>query len=193
MSDINVISRTQKVIVDAASSSVSIINAGPQGPGFGSEVKSYTVLGGTLGTQPTFSGTPLFTGKYVQLGRVIYFSVDVKFTNITSFGTGQYYVSIPFKSEVDFMVKSGVVNDVSTGKHYSLSGKVIAESKTVILSYTASNGHEDPFTYNSPVTLVTADSFNISGVYLRPAQGTASQYNANISYDELGYTYDTID
>ena len=32
MSDINVVSRTQKIIVDAASSSVSVINAGPQGP-----------------------------------------------------------------------------------------------------------------------------------------------------------------
>lgn len=32
MSDINVVSKTQKILVDVASSSVSVINAGPQGP-----------------------------------------------------------------------------------------------------------------------------------------------------------------
>lgn len=33
MTDINVVSKTQKIIVDPASSSVSVINAGPIGPG----------------------------------------------------------------------------------------------------------------------------------------------------------------
>lgn len=33
MSDINVLARTQRIIVDMASASVSVINAGPQGPG----------------------------------------------------------------------------------------------------------------------------------------------------------------
>ena len=33
MSDISVLSRTQRIIVDMASSSVSVINAGPSGPG----------------------------------------------------------------------------------------------------------------------------------------------------------------
>lgn len=33
MSEINVISRTQRIIVDPASSSVAVINVGPAGPG----------------------------------------------------------------------------------------------------------------------------------------------------------------
>lgn len=33
MSQINVVSRTQRIIVDPASSGVSVINVGPQGPG----------------------------------------------------------------------------------------------------------------------------------------------------------------
>jgi hypothetical protein len=33
MSELNVISRTQHIVVDAASSSVAVINAGPAGPG----------------------------------------------------------------------------------------------------------------------------------------------------------------
>ena len=33
MSDINVISRTQRIIVDPASSSVAVISVGPMGPG----------------------------------------------------------------------------------------------------------------------------------------------------------------
>jgi len=44
MSDITVVSRTQKIIVDMSTGSVSVINAGPQGPpGFS------LPLGGTTG------------------------------------------------------------------------------------------------------------------------------------------------
>jgi hypothetical protein len=45
MSDINVISKTQKIIVDAASSTASVINVGPQGP---SGVNGKTILNGTV-------------------------------------------------------------------------------------------------------------------------------------------------
>lgn len=167
MSDINVISRMQKIIVDAASNSVSIINIGPQGPGFWQNGVTYTVSGGASETQPTFSGAPLFSGKYIQLGQLIYFEINVLFTNITSFGTGQYYLTIPFDTESGFMTRSGCLHDASTSKQYSIAGHADSNSNTIYLSYTGSNGHDEPFDHNSPVSLTTSDSFHISGWYLK--------------------------
>lgn len=167
MSDINVISRMQKIIVDAASNSVSVINIGPQGPGLWQNGITYAVSGGSSGTQPTFSGSPLFTGKYIQFGQLIYFQVNVLFTNITSFGTGQYYLTIPFQTESGFMTRNGCLHDASASKQYSIGGHVNANSNMLYLTYIGSNGHDTEFDYNSPVVLTTADSFHISGWYLK--------------------------
>jgi hypothetical protein len=174
MSDINVISRMQKVIVDAASSSVSVINIGPQGPpglnGVPASVSSYTVSGGTTGTQPTFTGNPMFNGTYVLLGQLVYFQVTVEFDNITSFGTGQYYVSLPTTSLFKFSTRNGQLTDTSSGNRYGIVGSVLADSDQLLLRYTGSNGHDEIFDYNSPIVLQTVDDFQISGWYITAAQ-----------------------
>ena len=168
MSDINVISRMQKIIVDAASNSVSVINIGPQGPGFWQNGVPYTVSGGTLnGTQPTFSGAPMFTGYKVQMGQLVYFQINVEFDNITSFGTGQYYLTIPYNTLKSFMTRSGCLTDVSTNKQYGIAGHVEAGSNIMKLSYTGSNGHDIAFDKSSPVNLAIQDDFHISGWYLK--------------------------
>jgi hypothetical protein len=70
---------------------------GPQGPkgdpgADGSSTvaeQTYVVGGGTSGTQPTFTGSPLFYGSYASQGDLVHFRVNVDFDNITRFGTGQ--------------------------------------------------------------------------------------------------------
>jgi len=68
---------------------------GPIGNIDGIEENIFVVQGGTTGTQPTFSGNPLFSGSYVKTGPMVHFRIDVDFDNITSFGTGQYYLDLP--------------------------------------------------------------------------------------------------
>jgi hypothetical protein len=51
---------------------------------------SFTVNGGTLGTQPTFDGAPLFSGTYVINGPMVHFQIQVDMDNILTFGNGQY-------------------------------------------------------------------------------------------------------
>ena len=170
MSDINVISRMQKIIVDAASSSVSVINIGPQGPpGFPASVSSYTVSAGTTGTQPTFTGSPMFQGRYALLGQLVYFQVTVEFDNITSFGTGQYYVSLPTTSLFKFSTRNGQLTDTSSGNHYSIIGSALANSNQLLLRYTGSSGHDEIFDHNSPIVLETVDDFQINGWYITAA------------------------
>lgn len=126
----------------------------------------YAVQGGTDGTQPTFNGTPLFTANYVRIGNQVHFAIDVDMDNITSFGTGQYFMTLPFNSKFNYLFANGCLHDASTGDEYAVLGHVVAGSNIITLLSTASNGKQVPFTYNVPVNLAVADNFHISGVYI---------------------------
>ena len=145
--------------------------AGPQGPaGVGTPVEaSYVMGGGTTGSgaqQPTFNGNPMFYGSYVQLGDVVFFNVRVVMTNITYFGRGQYYVTLPFASKYAFSTSNGRVVDAGFSKNYVLYGYGAAGSSTLLLT-TQGSGQQIPFDYNTPVTLATTDTFLISGTYIK--------------------------
>ncbi len=96
----------------------------------------------------------------------MYFDIQVDFDNITSFGTGQYFVELPFETKYPTQMRDGCIHDNSTGRQYQISGHVDALSKVLMLSYTGSNGRDEPFTHNNPFNLSIADNFHISGTYL---------------------------
>lgn len=140
---------------------------GPAGATLSPTEVSYTVGGGTTGgTQPTFNGAPMFYASYVKVGKLVHFRVNVLFTNITNFGTGQYYVTLPFSAKYDHYMRDGQVDDNSQNKKYSISGHTAAGSNVVLLYSTSSSGNEVPFTSSVPFNLATADDFHISGTYI---------------------------
>ena len=129
----------------------------------------YEVQGGTTGTQPTFSGTPLFNGSYVRTGVLCHFRITVDFDNITNFGTGQYYVTLPFPAKYDYQLASGALHDVSTSRNYPIFGDVAPGSNELYLESLDSQGntvYQVDFTHTAPVTLNVADSFHVSGTYI---------------------------
>ncbi len=126
----------------------------------------FNVSGGTLDTQPTFDGTPLFSGSYVTQGPMVHFQIQVDMDNITNFGTGQYYVDLPLPAKYGYQFKSGCLHDASTGRQYAIGGHVYAGQSQLLLSYTDSNGQDALFDHNSPTVLSTDDNFHISGDYI---------------------------
>jgi hypothetical protein len=133
------------------------------------EDTSFTVAGGTLGTAPTFNGAPLFTGSYVKTGPMVHFRIDVDFDNITSFGTGQYYLDLPFPAKYNYEFTAGCLHDISATRDYPMTGHIYAgESRMLLKSLDASgnSAYAVPFTATAPVTLTTADNFHISGNYI---------------------------
>lgn len=131
----------------------------------------YTVGGGTSGTQPTFSGNPLFSGYYVKTGELVYFDVQVDFDNITGFGTGQYYVTLPFPAKYATMFRSGCLHHFENGDEiqYHISGHVNADSDELYLFTTDISGqrlYDFPFEQGVPATLTSADNFHVSGSYI---------------------------
>lgn len=141
--------------------------AGPVGPaGPASSEVSFTVEGGTAGTQPTFDGSPLFFGSYIKNGSLVFFRINVDFDNITGFGTGQYFVTLPFTPKYDFTFRNGHITRSSNQRNYAITGYVQAGNTTLTLWYTAGTSQDEPFDYRNPFTLTTSDSFHISGSYI---------------------------
>jgi hypothetical protein len=128
--------------------------------------QSFTVNGGTLGTQPTFDGAPLFSGTYVINGPMVHFQIQVDMDNIITFGDGQYFIDLPFPAKYGYQFKEGCLHDISSGKQYAIGGHVYAGQSQMALTFTNSAGQDDPFDYNSPVVLATTDNFHISGTYI---------------------------
>ena len=130
---------------------------------------SYTVEGGTSGTQPTFTGPPLFSASYVKNGSLVHFQIQVDMDNITNFGTGQYYLKLPFQSKYGYMFRNGCLHDISSDREYHISGHVYADSDVMELFTSDTQGnnlYDFPFTPTEPVTLNVADNFHISGEYI---------------------------
>jgi hypothetical protein len=123
----------------------------------------FVPAGGTTGTQLTFNGPPLFTGTYTKIGNIVHFAIDVDMDNITNFGSGQYYMDLPFKAKRNYLLSDGCLHDISTGDEYAILGHINAGSNRLTLLATASNGRQVPFEHNVPVTLSTADNFHIAG------------------------------
>jgi hypothetical protein len=126
---------------------------------------TFMVEGGTDGTQPTFNGDPLFTGTYTLLDTLCHFAVDVDMDNITSFGSGQFYVTLPFPAKRNYIFRDGCIHDISSDKQYSISGHVLAGSNQLMLFSTSSNGQDIPFTFNTPFSLNVADNFHLASTY----------------------------
>ncbi len=127
----------------------------------------YQAEGGTSGTQPTFSGPAIFS-SFNRFGNMVHFSILVDFDNITSFGTGQYYLTLPYPARAAYQFRDGCLHDFSTGNEFQISGHVFAGDDVLQLNFAdkVSSGVQDqPFTSTSPITLVTQDSFHIAGTY----------------------------
>ena len=131
------------------------------------DVTPFTVNGGTVGgTQPTFSGDPLFFGNYLRIGDQVTFDIQVDFDNITSFGTGQYFVDLPFPARFNTMMRGACIHDISVNREYGINGHVFAGQTQLVLTYVASNGRDEPFTHQNPFQLTVQDNWHIQSTYI---------------------------
>ncbi len=93
----------------------------------------YNPGGGTTGTPPTFDGIPMFTGNYTKWGNLVHFAFDVQMDNILTFGTGQYYITLPFKAKRNYQFADGCLHDMSTGTDYPIFWACFSELRPVAI------------------------------------------------------------
>jgi hypothetical protein len=58
------------------------------------------------------------------------------------------------------------LHDISTDRQYAIGGHVFAGANRLLLTFTNSNGQDEPFDHNSPITLNVADNFHVAGTYI---------------------------
>jgi hypothetical protein len=135
-----------------------------------SEDGDWALLGGTVSDpQPTFieGTTPLFFGHYTRTGNLCHIAIDVDMDNILTFGTGQYYMTLPFNAEHTTIISNGALYDYSASKTYNIAGRIATGTNILELYSVGSNGQYVLFSdsNNSPIRLAKEDSFYISGTY----------------------------
>jgi hypothetical protein len=127
---------------------------------------------------PVWSGTGLAysggaTGDHTVFGNQVFVNINIAFTGVTNFGTGQYSITLPFTAAKHQDVFAGSVHDAgSPVVHWSLKGHLTAGSNVMTLWYLGAQGNklrDEPFTHNNPFTLATADEFHLSFNYEKSA------------------------
>ncbi len=126
---------------------------------------TYIVEGGTIGGTPPVFDPDDIIGSFNRIGNLVHFTINVDFDNVTDFGTGQYYVKLPYEARTDYVFSSGHLFDFSSSSAYLIVGVVEANSDILALNYSASNSQLEAFEHNAPKTLTTDDHFDISGTY----------------------------
>lgn len=122
-------------------------------------------------TMQTVNNNMIYTGNPVlievqRIGKMITANALIQFTNVTNFGTGQYYFDIPagIPNRAHDLVASGFVE--KAGTTYTIFATLGATANKMYLYHPTSNGGSDPVTYNKPTVMTTSTIINITGVAL---------------------------
>ena len=129
------------------------------------------------GTGLAYTNTPT-TGTYIKIGNLVIVQIDVLFTTVTNFGTGQYKLQLPFTPAVGFNHFSGWVwadpnidPDTGTG-HTILNCDTAGVTNVLDLHYLKQSGganspiREGLLVQGTPVALTTISKIYVNGTYI---------------------------
>jgi hypothetical protein len=133
-------------------------------------------------TGMTFTGSgvtyPTYNSYYVKAGLLVSFVIEIDFTTITNFGTGQYKVALPFAPAFGYNHFSGWIwadpninPDTGTG-HTILNADTAGITTVLDLHYLKQSGganspiREGLWVQNTPVSLTTISKAYINGTYI---------------------------
>jgi len=133
-------------------------------------------------TGMTFTGSgttyPTYNSYYVKSGLLVSFVIEIDFTTVTNFGTGQYKVQLPFTPAFAYNHFSGWIwadpnVDPDTGTGHTILNADTAGITTVLdLHYLKQSGganspiREGLWTQALPVTLTSISKAYINGTYI---------------------------
>ena len=118
-------------------------------------------------TELSYTGTPA-TGSYVKVGKVVSVQIEVNFTNVSDFGSGQYYLTLPINSAYHTDVYGGSIHKVVNQgiDHYSIKGHLSDGSNQFSIWAVNSSSLDEPFDFNSPVGIDQDDKFHMNFSYI---------------------------
>jgi hypothetical protein len=153
---------------------------GPQGPALNPTAVRWSPTITATGLVFTGSGStyPTYNSYYVKAGQMVTFWIAVDLSTVTNFGTGQYFLELPF------MPLAGTMNHFSgwcnvdptqnpdNAGHAILNIDHLAGTQTLDLHYLKQSGGanspimEAIFKQGTPVTLTTSSKIYVNGTYI---------------------------
>lgn len=134
----------------------------------GGGINSYTPTWTAATVNPTIGNGVFNVSKYTRNGRTINATVTLTMGTTTTFGTDEYYISLPTPAAMDFdgaLVGTGVVYDASANSLWTVAAQVTGTGQTKVrFLYTGAAG---AFLVGSaaPFTFAQGDSINFSLTY----------------------------
>ena len=119
----------------------------------------------TTNNNMVYTGNPV-TIEVQRIGKMITANALIDFTNVTNFGTGQYYFDIPagIPNRAHDLQAGGFL--VDGGTYYTIFATLGATANKMYLWHPTSNGGSSDVDHNSPAVLDTTSVINITGVAL---------------------------
>ncbi len=140
--------------------------AGPQGPAGADAVFPEPVeWTPVLSNNGFVQSSNISHGHYYKYGRMTVVNLNVPFSNVTNFGTGQYSLTLPFAAATHMDIFGGTLHDTSTNSFYTIKGHVEANSNVMTLWYLSVVTKDAEFDHNSPFELDTTDLFHMNFIY----------------------------
>ena len=132
---------------------------------YGTTVTALPTTMQSANSNMVYTGNPVLI-EVQRIGKMITANALIEFTNVTNFGTGQYYFDLPagIPNRAHDLVASGWVQDGGTA--YTCFGALEATDNKMYLWVPTSNGGSSELDYNSPAVLDTTSTINITGVAL---------------------------
>jgi hypothetical protein len=104
------------------------------------------------------------TSSYIRVGKMVFVTISVDFSKVTSVGTGQYYITLPFQATRHSAFAPGMLHE-GTIKRRSLQGVVEKESYKVVLYYLDNQSELASFDSSHPHNISSDDLFHFEGWY----------------------------
>lgn len=127
---------------------------------------SYTPTWTATGSNPAI-GNGTITGKYISLGgKCVVFGVRIVMGSTTTFGTGNYVVTLPLTADTNY-AGAMLVLAADTSAVTNYNGRAFALSTTTMSLITTDAAAAAPYTPTVPFTFANTDVIGIFGVYFR--------------------------
>ena len=129
----------------------------------GAASEAYTPAWTSTGTAPAI-GNGTLIGRYFRINKLVIASVTWTAGSTTTFGTGNYRISLPIASNsANFTYGFGSYNDASTFNNYILSAGQIT-STTVQMSWNV-GGINGVWGQSTPIAMANGDSMQATFIY----------------------------
>lgn len=126
----------------------------------------------TGSTSDPVIGNGTITGRYFEFGKNVFYSIQITTGSTTTYGTGQYFVSLPSTSKNDTVEYHSVGHSFDAGgvNRWQITGRIpvnVSRIELYAFSLTGVNGRTtwDALSPSTPFNWVASCGLSISGCY----------------------------